>query len=271
MTIKSTKFSVLLPILDREDIVIGFPKSLESIFLNTLIPDQVVVTIDGAVSGRFKEKIIYFENKYSLDLVWTGKKVGLDKALNMGIEKCRNEYIFRADGDDLNFKERFETQLPILIEGYDVVGSYINEYDEKGFFLSTKRVPISNKDISKMIVYRNPMNHMTVGFRKEALLEVGGYPELFLKGDYGLWIKLIALKKRFKNVDHPLVKASTGSRMIKDRGGLRYVRSEFLLQKYLIRFRLSNIFFASIIFISRSTVFLMPYKIRGLIYKLFLR
>lgn len=271
MDLKSINFTVLLPILERKDIIEGFPLSLESIFSNTLVPDQVVVTVDGLVSQDFKKIILYFQNKFSLDIVWIETKVGLDKALNMGLEKCRNEIIFRADGDDINLKDRFAIQLPILLNGCDVVGSYVDEYDEKGIYLSTREVPISSEKIFKKLVYRNPMNHMTVGFRKSSLLEVGGYPELFLKGDYGLWIKLMAQKKIFKNVDLSLVKAVTGKRMIKDRGGLKYVASEFLLQKYLLNHGFSNIFFAFFLFISRSIVFLSPYKIRNLFYRLFLR
>lgn len=271
MNLKNIKFSVLLPILDRQDIIKGFPSALESIFLNSLIPDQVVVTIDGPVREDFKNIILRLKNKYSLNLVWTREKVGLDKALNMGLEKCRNEIIFRADGDDINIKNRFEMQLPMLLKGYDVVGSYVDEYDENGKYLSTRRVPISNEEILKKIIYRNPMNHMTVGFNKKAILDVGGYPELFLKGDYGLWIKLNSKKKKFKNINLSLVKASTGKRMIKDRGGLKYVASEFLLQKYLIKYSLSNVFLGALIFIARSIIFLLPYRFRNIFYRLFLR
>ena len=30
-----------------------------------------------------------------------------------------------------------------------------------------------------MIAFRNPINHMTVGYKKSIILSVGGYPELF--------------------------------------------------------------------------------------------
>ena len=271
MTLRNIKFTVLLPILEREDIIRGFPLALKSIFSNTIIPDQVVVTIDGKVSENFKQTILSFEEKYSLDLVWSTEKVGLDRILNMGLQRCKNEIIFRADGDDINLNNRFEIQLPFLINGYDVVGSHVDEYDENGFYLSTRRVPLSSEEIYKKIIYRNPMNHMTVGFKKNVVLEVGGYPELFLKGDYGLWIKLNALRKKFKNLDYSLVKASTGKRMIKDRGGLKYIFSELLLQKYLLKNKLSNILLASLLFICRSTIFILPYSIRRVMYRLFLR
>ncbi len=265
------KFSVILPILEREDIILGFPKAVESIFNNTLIPDQVVITIDGFVNQNFKKIIGKYKTKYSLDLVWISSKVGLDRALNLGLLECRNEIIFRADGDDINNEKRFETQIPFLVNGYDVVGSHVDEYDANGIYISSKKVPLTDNNISKMIPFRNPINHMTVGFKKSKVLSVGGYPELFLKGDYGLWIKLKSNKLKFLNIDKALVKATAGKRMIKDRGGIRYIVSEFALQKYLLKYGLTNIFLAILIFFMRSIVFILPQYLRAMIYMRFLR
>mgnify|MGYP001382162194 FL=1 len=183
MDLKKVKFSVILPILERKDILIGFPKAIESIFKNTLKPNQVLVIIDGLVSNSFRDLILNFERKYNLDLIWTEKKIGLDNALNLGLSYCRNEIVFRADGDDINLKNRFEMQIPYLLNGYHVVGSNIDEYDENGKYISSRNVPINNNEIRKMIPYRNPINHMTVGYLKKSVLDVGGYPELFLKDD----------------------------------------------------------------------------------------
>ena len=271
MEFNHIKFSVILPILDRTDIIKGFPIAVESIFQNTLIPDQLLVVVDGLVSKSFKDLIIKLEKKYLFDLIWLNKKVGLDKALNKALNKCRNEIVFRADGDDINLQNRFEMQLPYLLSGYDVVGSSIDEYDEKGKYITSKKPPLSNKEIKKMIPFRNPINHMTVGYLKTSVLEVDGYPELFLKGDYGLWIKLYAKNKKFINLEKSLVKVTAGSRMINDRGGLRYIYSEFLLQKFLLKFKLTNIFNALVIFILRSSVFSLPANCRTYIYQKFLR
>ena len=271
MELKNIKFSVILPILERKDIVYGFPMAIESIFQNTLIPDQVLVVVDGLVSKSFKGLIMKLKKKYLFELMLLNKKVGLDKALNFALFNCRNEIVFRADGDDINIENRFEMQLPYLLSGYDVVGSSIDEYDEDGKYISSKEVPLSNKYIKSLIPFRNPINHMTVGYLKKSVLEVDGYPELFLKGDYGLWIKLFSKNKKFINLEKALVKVTAGSRMINDRGGLRYIYSEFLLQKFLLKFNLTNIFNACIVFILRSLVFSMPAILRSFIYKNFLR
>ena len=271
MELKNIKFSVVLPILERDDIFDGFPLAIKSIFENTIIPSEVIVVVDGLVSKSFTDLIIKLEKKYFFDLIWCNKKVGLDKALNIAIDKCKNDIVFRADGDDINLKNRFESQLPYLLSGYDVVGSNVDEYDENGNFIGSKKVPLSDGDIKKLIPFRNPINHMSVGFIKKSVLEVNGYPELFLKGDYGLWIKLTARNKKFINLEKSLVTVSAGSRMIKDRGGLRYVYSEFLLQKFLLKFKLTNYLIAFIIFILRSLVFSVPAFMRSFFYKKFLR
>jgi len=271
MTLSNKKFSVLLPILEREDIVNGFPNALKSIFSNTLIPDQVVVVVDGKVSTSFRKLILSLKSKYLLDIIWTNKKVGLENALNIGLPKCKHDFIFRADGDDINHKYRFEKQLPFLLNGFDLVGSNIDEYDENDNFIATKKVPLSLSKIIKTIPFRNPLNHMTVAYKKNVVLELGGYPSLFLKEDYGLWIKFIFYKKNIKNIDRSLVKAITGRRMIKDRGGLRYIYSEFLLQKFLLSFGLTNIVLSCFVFLSRSLIFILPAGIREVFYSKFLR
>ena len=271
MELKNIKFSVILPILERKDIVKGFPMAIESIFQNTLIPDQVLVVVDGLVSKSFKVLIMKLKKKYLFELILLNKKIGLDKALNLALINSRNEIVFRADGDDINIENRFEMQLPYLLSGYDVVGSSIDEYDEDGKYITSKKVPLSNKDIKRLVPFRNPINHMTVGYLKTSVLEVDGYPELFLKGDYGLWIKLLSKNKKFINLEQQLVKVTAGSRMIRDRGGLRYIYSEFLLQKFLLEFKLTNIFIASIVFILRTLIFSMPAIFRTYIYKKFLR
>ena len=49
MDIKNVKFSVILPVLERQDIKLGFPKAIESIFKNNITPDFFILTIDGKI------------------------------------------------------------------------------------------------------------------------------------------------------------------------------------------------------------------------------
>ena len=49
MELKNIKFTVLVPILDRPDIVEGFSKALDSIYENSIKPDQVLF---GLILGK---------------------------------------------------------------------------------------------------------------------------------------------------------------------------------------------------------------------------
>ena len=69
MELKKIKFSVILPILERKDIVKGFPMAIESIFQNTLKPDQVLVVVDGLVSKSFNGLSMKLKKKYLFELL----------------------------------------------------------------------------------------------------------------------------------------------------------------------------------------------------------
>ena len=83
--------------------------------------------------------------------------LGIDENVipEIRLTKSNNEFIFRADGDDINLEERFETQLPFLLNGFDVVGSFIDEYDEFGNYLATRKVPTKDNEVKKIIPFRS--------------------------------------------------------------------------------------------------------------------
>ena len=78
MDLENIKFSVLLPILDRPDIEDGFPFAIKSIFSNTLIPNQVVVVVDGPVNDQFRKLISRFKKDFNLDIIWNDENLNID-------------------------------------------------------------------------------------------------------------------------------------------------------------------------------------------------
>jgi len=51
----NNKFSVILPIHNREDIYLYFDKVINNIYSNTIKPHEVIIVIDGTVSSKFKK------------------------------------------------------------------------------------------------------------------------------------------------------------------------------------------------------------------------
>ncbi len=263
-------FTVLLPIYQRSDLIENFEKVLESIYQNTIKPNELIVLIDGAVSNDFKEKIKREEAKYKYKILWSDK-IGLAKILNKGIKKVKATWIARMDGDDICAPDRFEKSIDLINQGFDLFGGQIIEKEKNTKNFVLKRVPVKSEDIKKMLKYRNPFNHMTVFYKTELAKKIGGYPDLYLKEDYGFWCKMIGCGAKVANMPYVVVEAKTGNNFFMRRGGLKYIQSEFYLQKIMLEQKLTNLFFATIIFILKSIIYILPLFIKKFIYKTILR
>jgi glycosyltransferase involved in cell wall biosynthesis len=252
------RFTVLLPIFQREDLEILFDAAIESIYSNTVLPHEVLIVIDGPISRDFQVKVDFYRSKYSYIVLYTGKRVGLSEALNYGLMSATTDWIFRADGDDFSYPSRFEVQLKLLQSGYSLVGSQIREVDRQGVPLSLKKVPLRHSHIIKLFPFRNPFNHMSVAFSRKIALDCGMYPHIYLREDYGLWARFAKAGVLMVNVPDVLIDATCGHALYKRRSGLRYARAEFALQLHLLRCGLTNFLLAPIVCFSRLAIFLSP-------------
>ena len=186
---------------------------------------------------------------------------------------CKNEVVFRMDSDDISVKNRFEKQLRVMIKNnYDVVGSNIIEYDETmSVHNGVRIVPENNQDIIGFSKKRNPINHMTVCFKKSKVLESGNYMEMSGFEDYYLWVRMISNGCVFYNIQEPLVLVRGGSGMIKRRGGCKYFRDMVTFEKTLRSMRFISLTRYLYNVIIRSIVILTPSWLRLVTYKTFMR
>ena len=135
-----------------------------------------------------------------------------------------------------------------------------------------REVPLSDNDLKEFIKKRCPFNHMTVMFRKSAILEVGNYQEWFWNEDYYLWIRLAISNKKFSNLPETLVMVRTGADMYRRRGGKKYFESEKRLQKLMKKSGLIG-YPRYLINVSERLVLqvLMPNWLRGIVFRKFAR
>lgn len=248
-------------------------RALESIFNQTIKPKELVLVKDGVLTRELemilnKERKKFEENDITFICVQLEKNMGLGIALQKGLEKCRCDYIARMDSDDIAVRERFEAQSKYMKKNTDVsvVGGYISEFVEEGKSLRTKIMPLNHEELYKYGKYRNPLNHMTVFFRKKDVLEVGGYQSMPGLEDYYLWSRMLAKKYRIANIDKVLVNARLGN-FSNRRGGLGYFLTYFRLRKIQNKLHYTNIpeFIIGIMFTALIT--LVPNNIRGGLYR----
>lgn len=185
------KYSVLMSVY-KKDNPLYFSQSIESMVNQTVRCDQFVIVKDGPISSDLEKVINDFCDKYPdlFTIVSLKDNGGLGHALNEGIKVCRNELIARMDSDDISLPNRCEKQLCCFdnMKELSIVGTYINEfYDNPSHIVSSRQVPVEHEEIVKFARRRSPFNHPTVMYKKSAVINSGGYPELSRKEDLRLF------------------------------------------------------------------------------------
>lgn len=250
-------------------------EALNSIFNQTILPNEVILVKDGPLTSELDQVIKVFEANYSiLKIVSISQNQGLGNALNIGLSHCNYELVARMDSDDICKYNRFEEQLKIF-EAYPdlaVVGSWIDEFEgDISNIISQRKLPETSEEICKFFKKRCPFNHPSVMFRKDLINSVGGYMPFYLFEDYYLWGRVISNKYPVYNIQQSLLYFRTSSRMIARRGGLHYAKSELRLQQAFLKMKLINHFDFLRNICIRFIVRLMPNVVRMFIYRYMLR
>lgn len=202
-------FSVLMSLYNKEN-PLFLEEALQSVFDNTLKPSQVVLVLDGPIGKELLTVVEKFQKQYTeLEVYPQAINQGLSTALNIGLEKCRNDIVFRMDTDDVCFPYRFER----IIQEYnkkpelEIVGSATISIDENG----NKGTRASRHPLTQAEIYRKvwicPFGHPTVSFRKNAILRIGSYNPKSgpRQDDYELWFRCVAGGLKCMNLAEPLL------------------------------------------------------------------
>lgn len=231
-------FSVLLSVYSKEKAEY-LDLALDSITgKQTLMPTEVVIVKDGELTEDLDKVLDKYKKKYPqiVNFVKLEKNSGLGIALQIGLDNCKYDYIMRMDTDDVACPDRFEKQMNYMKKHPDVsiVGGTIGEFDSSpDEELRIKTMPLSYDKVYKYAKFRNPLNHMTVCFRKKDVLEVGSYqPMLYLEDQY-LWSRMLVAGKKIENMPDLLVKVRIGNGFYERRGSKNYIKGWKKLQNYL--------------------------------------
>lgn len=266
------KFSVLMSTYYKES-PFFLAEAFESLQNQSLPADEVVIVKDGKLTPELEQVIDIYTSLLPIRTIALEKNVGLGKALQTGVISCSFDYIARMDSDDIARSDRFEKQIGFLADNadIDIVGSWISEFDKiPENIYSIRRLPLEHEQIVKFAKKRCPLNHMTVIFKKAAVLNAGNYCGIRFSQDYHLWVRMLLSGAKFANIPECLVNMRAGHGMVARRGGIEYAKNEYCLQKEFSKlgFLSSSEFIANII--TRIPVRLMPDLMRKAVYS-FLR
>ncbi len=206
--------------------------SLESVYAQTLPPDQVVLVVDGPVPEEQNEVIRRFQDDWrvaAMTVVRLPENLGLAGALNAGLTVCLGEYVARMDSDDICLPDRLRLQHDYAVShpDVDVVSSWSEEFFPEGRRGQIKVSPVGHEHVTEALRWRNVLVHPTIFIRTRALRDVGGYSRRFgMLEDYDLFVRLCIAGYRFHVLPKTLVRVRSSLEQRGRRGGLRYTMNE---------------------------------------------
>ena len=201
-------------------------------------PDEVIIVRGHDLPSKLVEVITEFEVNapFSVHDIAIDER-GRGHARNVGVERATSEFIAIIDADDIACQDRLSRQLEYFDANpsTDVVGGYIGEFETvPNDITSVREVPTELEKIKRMAHYRCPINHPTVMFRRDAVLDVGNYREMEYGEDYELWCRLLANGKELANIPEILVKVRA-TELITRRQGREIARREVQLQRAIVQ------------------------------------
>ena len=169
-------------------------RAIESVLNQTFTDFELLIINDGSVDST--EDIIRSFPDSRIRVINQANQ-GIAAALNMGLLNAEAPLIARFDADDICLPQRLEAQYSFIQEfpNYVIVGSDAEYIDRNDEFVFHCQLPAhSFKEIQELTPDKCPFIHSAVMFRKDIILEAGGYnANAFAFQDHLLWSKVISM------------------------------------------------------------------------------
>jgi len=197
------RVSVVIPVYNAERYL---AKTLESVFAQTCLPDEVIAVNDGSTDGsasvleRYEPRlrVIHQENG------------GVSQARNRGVDQARGDLVALLDQDDLWYPHKMEKQLKVFAQRPEV--SFV--YSDVDFIDKEDRIITRRASTEWTVDWMKPFlgNRFhpfpsTVMMKRDLYLAAGGFSAQFAKNsheDVEFWVRLQD-HTEFVFLDEPLV------------------------------------------------------------------
>jgi glycosyltransferase involved in cell wall biosynthesis len=197
------KVTVLMP---AHNAAAYIAEAVSSVLEQTYTNFELLIIDDGSIDQT--ADIVYQFKDNRIRLIPQSHQ-GIALSLNNGLHQAKGEYIARFDADDICKPDRLQKQVDFLNNnpGYVLTGSdamYITESGEYLFDFTC--LGHTHEEIIQQLYNYCPFIHSSVIYRKEAVLNAGGYSaDCHNFEDYLLWTQLCKYGKYF-NLKEQLVK-----------------------------------------------------------------
>lgn len=189
-------------------------EAINSVLEQTFTDFELLIVNDGSTDDTLR--VIRSFNDERITVVSQENK-GVAAALNIGLQHARAPYIARFDADDICYPYRLQVQYDFMCSHpcYTIIGSAVDYTDERGDPVFTWQPDAFIHNEIRQLSYRIcPFIHSSVFYKKDAILNAGGYNELaYTFEDHFLWAGILKHQKAF-NLNQPLIKVRLNSASI---------------------------------------------------------
>lgn len=269
------KYSVLMSLYIKEK-PNYLRAAVDSMIGQTVMPDEIVIVKDGPLTEELEAVLSEYKTAHPelFNIVASENNIGLGRALNLGLENCRNELVARMDTDDIAKPHRCEKQLAEFSANPELslLGSSVDEFhDTPDKVVSRRVVPTEHKDIYEFAKRRSAFNHPAVMYKKSKVLSVGGYSDLRRNQDVDLFGRMLYSGCIAGNIEESLLYFRSNDALAKRRRSWENTKSYISTIKKLWKMGYSSFFDYAVVAVAQTGMFLMPVKVQHWVYKTFLR
>lgn len=177
------KVSVVIPAYNASRFL---PRCLESVFSQTLLPQEIIVVDDGSTDDTAE-----LAKRLGATVV-SRSNGGLSAARNTGIQNSSSDWIALLDADDLWHPDKLRRQAERIGSGTVLVYTGIRVFDDNGVRQTCLATEPSYA--RRVLRFLNPITPSTVLARREALLRNDGFREdIRACEDWDMWVRLLRL------------------------------------------------------------------------------
>jgi glycosyltransferase involved in cell wall biosynthesis len=179
-------------------------EAIDSVLAQTFEDFEFLIIDDASTDGSCSLIESYGDPR--IRFVRNENNMSQVRSLNKGLRLAKGEYIARIDQDDMCYSTRFEKQIDFFQDcspNVAVVGTWMKTITEDNQVftrvINGERIPYEVEgrlDCYADVLFdlfkgRSNLSHPSVMFRKDIVLQVGGYDEEFhIAQDFDLWLRL---------------------------------------------------------------------------------
>lgn len=208
-----------------------FAASMQSIISQSLKEIEIIICDDGSSDGTYDLLLEYANKDDRIKLLRNGTNKGLDYTLNKCLAVSRGKYIARHDIDDISELERLSIEVNFLEKNreFAFVGSNVLLFDENGVYAERKLPEYVRRED---FLFNNPFIHGSLLLKRNCLLDVGGYRNVWWtlrNEDYDLWMTLYVRGYKGYNIQKSLY------RFLEDKNAAKRRKYRYRINECIVR------------------------------------